>query len=85
MAEPPESTSCGGSVGVYNIGHVPEAEAWLACKTTGLRKAKLEILAMPKTDCHARLAAGARKYALPIEVVHVMGLIVRAYAMATAE
>ncbi len=85
LVELPESTWCCGSAGTYNIIHVPEAEALLARKMNNVQKVKPDILATANTGCYIQLAAGVRKYALPIEVVHVVELIARAYAMDTAE
>lgn len=76
----PESDWCCGSAGVYNLTHPATALALLDRKMEHVRAAGARVLLAANPGCLIQLRYGARRHGLPLEVLHPITLLHRAYA-----
>lgn len=83
LTELPESNWCCGSAGVYNITQPDQSAKLLERKISHIRKTGATLLATANPGCHLQIANGAKAAGLPIEVVHPIALLARAYRRET--
>ncbi|MGC4071041.1 MAG: heterodisulfide reductase-related iron-sulfur binding cluster [Nibricoccus sp.] len=75
-----EPTWCCGSAGIYSITQ-PKTAAWLRDrKLNNLRKTDAPIVAVANPGCTLHLQAGEANAAQPLQFVHPIVLLARAYA-----
>lgn len=82
LVELPESTWCCGSAGIYNITQPEMSAKLLARKMEHIETTGAAIVASANPGCCVQLEAGARTNARPIEIVHPITLLARAYRQA---
>lgn len=75
----PESDSCCGSAGIYNVTHPEMASALLEKKIAQIRGTGASAVAAANPGCILQLRAGARQGAPGLQVLHVIDLLDRAY------
>ncbi len=73
---------CCGSAGVYNILHPATAGDVLDAKMADVAATQAQALVATNTGCHMQLLYGARQAGLPLEVLHLVELLDRSYALA---
>jgi len=84
--ELPEADWCCGSAGSYALSHHELAMQILARKMENVRSTGAEIVVTACPACIMQLRYGARKFAVPVEVMHLSELVRRALpAQATSE
>ncbi|MEP6693057.1 MAG: heterodisulfide reductase-related iron-sulfur binding cluster [Chloroflexota bacterium] len=75
-----EADWCCGSAGTYNVTQ-PELSAKLLERKVGhIMRSGAELLVTANPGCQMQIAAGLRASRAPVEVVHLMDLLDRAYA-----
>jgi glycolate oxidase iron-sulfur subunit len=79
LVEHHESERCCGSAGIYNVTHYAMSMEVLAVKMRELAKARPDVIATGNPGCLIQLKEGARRCGLPVEVVHPVVLLDRAY------
>jgi glycolate oxidase iron-sulfur subunit len=79
LVELPESTWCCGSAGIYNITQPEMSRELLERKLKHIAKTGAKIVATANPGCSVQLEAGARAGGLPLEIVHPITLLARAY------
>lgn len=80
LRECAESTWCCGSAGIYSITQ-PKTASWLReRKLNNLRKTNAPLVAVANPGCTLHLQAGEAGSASPLEFVHPIILLARAYA-----
>ena len=79
LVELPESTWCCGSAGIYNITQPEMAEELQVRKLKNIIATGVQTVATANPGCHLQLVDGARKAGHPLEVVHPITLLARAY------
>lgn len=70
---------CCGSAGIYNITHQEMSQRLLERKMQSIVESQAEVVATGNPGCILQISSGARKMGLPIEVLHPIELIDRAY------
>ncbi|MDP9292580.1 MAG: (Fe-S)-binding protein [Verrucomicrobiota bacterium] len=80
LVELPESTWCCGSAGIYNITQPEMSQKLLRRKMENIEKTGAPTVASANPGCTLQLQAGARQSGSPIEIVHPISLLARAYA-----
>lgn len=74
-----EADWCCGSAGTYNVTQ-PELSAKLLARKVGhITQSGAEMLVTANPGCQMQIAAGLRAARAPVEVVHLMDLLDRAY------
>jgi glycolate oxidase iron-sulfur subunit len=79
LVELPESTWCCGSAGIYNISQPEMSHELLLRKLNNIAKTGAKIVATANPGCSVQLEAGARESGVPLEIVHPITLLARAY------
>jgi glycolate oxidase iron-sulfur subunit len=79
LVELPESNWCCGSAGVYTITQPEQAADLLKRKVGHVLSTKATLLATANPGCHLQILNGLRDVGSPIEVVHPVSLLARAY------
>jgi glycolate oxidase iron-sulfur subunit len=79
LIELPESTWCCGSAGIYNITQPEMAAQLQARKLKHIISTGVGIVATANPGCHLQLMDGARRAQHPLEIVHSITLLARAY------
>lgn len=79
LVELPESTWCCGSAGIYNITQPDMSMALLERKMKNVAATGASIVATGNPGCIGQLRYGAKKFGVPVEVVHPVTLLARAY------
>lgn len=74
-----ESTWCCGSAGIYAITQPVQAEALLQRKVANIVDTGAAVLATANPGCHLQIARGLGEAGRPVEVVHPISLLARAY------
>lgn len=74
-----ESTWCCGSAGVYAITQPAQADALLNRKVGNIEASGAAVLAAANPGCQLQIARGLREAGKPVEVVHPISLLARAY------
>ncbi|MFZ5814510.1 MAG: (Fe-S)-binding protein [Bacillota bacterium] len=75
----PESDACCGSAGIYNLVQAEMAQAVLRRKMEQVAATGAAVVASANAGCILQLRLGARQRGLPLEVLHVIDLLDRAY------
>jgi len=79
LVELPESTWCCGSAGIYNITQPEMSGELLRRKLDNIAKTGAKIVATANPGCSVQLEAGARASGQPLQIVHPITLLARAY------
>jgi glycolate oxidase iron-sulfur subunit len=79
LVELPESTWCCGSAGIYNITQPEMAAQLQERKLRHIISTGVGIVATANPGCHLQLVNGAQRAGHPLEVVHPISLLARAY------
>ena len=79
LVELPEATWCCGSAGIYNITQPEMSHQLLRRKLDNIAKTGAKIVATANPGCSVQLEAGAREAGEPLEIVHPITLLARAY------
>jgi glycolate oxidase iron-sulfur subunit len=82
LVEMNESDFCCGSAGIYNLTQPDMAQKLLELKMDNLAKTGAEMVVASNPGCIIQIAAGVRQRGLPMEVVHPVDLLDRAYRLA---
>jgi glycolate oxidase iron-sulfur subunit len=80
LTELRESEMCCGSAGLYNLTEPAMARRLLDRKIAHVRATGAAAVVTANPGCILQLAAGARAHGLPLEVLHVVEVLDRAYA-----
>jgi glycolate oxidase iron-sulfur subunit len=75
----PESDTCCGSAGIYNIVQPEMADALLRNKMRCIARSGAQTVAVANAGCMMQLKLGVRQYGPEVEVMHVIDLLDRAY------
>jgi len=78
--EMPQSDSCCGSAGIYNVLHTDMSMAILEKKMDRVRGVRADVIATANPGCMLQLEAGVRKFGGASRVVHVVELLDEAYS-----
>ncbi len=70
---------CCGSAGIYNITNYDLSMSIMDRKLEDIKATGAEILATPNPGCMIQVAYGLREQGIPMEVVHPIDLLDRAY------
>jgi glycolate oxidase iron-sulfur subunit len=84
LVDLPESTWCCGSAGVYALTQPAQAEALLHRKVGHIKGTKAAVVATANPGCHLQIARGLRDTEQPVDVVHPVSLLARAYRRESA-
>jgi glycolate oxidase iron-sulfur subunit len=77
----PGASDCCGAAGIYGLTH-PEMSARLrARKVDAIRATQPHFVATGNPGCLMQIAQGVRQAGLPVEVVHPVQLLARAYGL----
>ncbi|MFB3826310.1 MAG: (Fe-S)-binding protein [Bryobacteraceae bacterium] len=74
-----ESDTCCGSAGIYNLVQPEMAGALLERKMKNIAATGAQVVATANAGCMMQLRLGVKQYGPPVEVVHVLDLLARAY------
>ena len=80
LRELPFSEICCGSAGVYNIEHTDISMSLLEDKMRMIESTGADTIVTANPGCMLQLQAGARKFARPMPVMHVVELLDEAYS-----
>ena len=75
----PEATWCCGSAGIYNITRYDDAIRVLERKMNNIRSSGAEYVVTGNPGCMIQLMYGARKYDVPVKILHPVSLLNKAY------
>jgi glycolate oxidase iron-sulfur subunit len=81
LVEMAESSLCCGSAGVYNLFQPDMSSTLLSRKLDNAGKTGALTIVSANPGCMLQLAAGLRERGEDVEVVHIMSLLDRAYAL----
>ncbi|MDZ7331491.1 MAG: (Fe-S)-binding protein [candidate division KSB1 bacterium] len=73
--ELPEANWCCGGAGTYNLSHYEMSMKILQRKMNNVRTTEANILLSSCPGCLVQLAYGARKFKLPVRVMHLVQLL----------
>ena len=79
LVELDESAWCCGSAGVYAITQPDQAQALLERKVHHISNTAASIVAAANPGCHLQIARGLTDAGLPVQVLHPVSLLARAY------
>ena len=79
LVELPDSDTCCGSAGIYNITKPDLSMQLLERRMDRLATTGAQILAVSNPGCQIQLAYGVRRRGYRVEVAHPMDLLDRAY------
>ena len=79
LVELPEATWCCGSAGIYNITEPAMSMALLERKMKHIAATGASIVATGNPGCIGQLRYGAKRFSVPVEIVHPVTLLARAY------
>ena len=80
LRELPFSEICCGSAGVYNIEHTDISMSLLEDKMRMIESTGADTIVTANPGCMLQLQAGARRFARPMPVMHVVELLDEAYS-----
>lgn len=83
LAELPEAAWCCGSAGIYAITQPDQAEALLQRKIGHIASTAARVVATANPGCHLQIARGLAAVGAPVQVVHPVSLLARAYRAET--
>jgi len=76
--ELPEADWCCGGAGSYSVAHPDKAWPILERKMENVRRTGANLLVTACPACIMQLRFGAKRYGVPVEVVHVTQVLQRA-------
>ena len=79
FVELPEATWCCGSAGIYNITRFEDAMQVLERKMNNIRNSGAEYVVTGNPGCMIQLMFGAKKYEVPVQILHPVSLLNQAY------
>jgi glycolate oxidase iron-sulfur subunit len=79
LSDLPGTADCCGAAGIYNLTHPEMSRRLLERKVRALREMRPDAIATGNPGCLMQLARGVRDAGLPVEVVHPVDLLDRAY------
>jgi glycolate oxidase iron-sulfur subunit len=79
LVELAESTWCCGSAGIYNLTQPEMSMALLERKMKNIAATGATIVAVGNPGCMNQLRYGAKRFGVPVEVLHPVTLLARAY------
>jgi glycolate oxidase iron-sulfur subunit len=79
LTELPEASWCCGSAGIYALTQPEQAEALLQRKVGHIATTGAPIVATANPGCHLQIARGLQNAGTPVQVVHPVSLLARAY------
>ncbi len=79
FVELPEATWCCGSAGIYNITRYEDALQILERKMNNIRNCGAEYVVTGNPGCMIQLMYGAKKYNVPVQILHPVTLLNQAY------
>ena len=79
LVELPESAWCCGSAGIYNITQPEMSGKLLERKLANIQSTGATVVASANPGCCVQLEAGMREAGRPVEIVHPITLLARAY------
>ena len=79
VTELPESSWCCGSAGIYALTQPDQAEKLLQRKVGHIGTTGAEIVATSNPGCHLQIARGLENAGAPVQVMHPVSLLARAY------
>jgi glycolate oxidase iron-sulfur subunit len=79
LTELPEASWCCGSAGIYAITQPAQAEALLERKVRHVQSTGASIVATANPGCLMQIARGLKQAGTPVDVVHPISLLARAY------
>lgn len=82
LVEMRESDTCCGSAGIYNVTQYDLSMQLLERKVDNLAATKANLVVAGNPGCIIQIAHGVRQRGLPIEVIHPVDLLDRAYRRA---
>jgi glycolate oxidase iron-sulfur subunit len=74
------SDRCCGSAGIYNVLQPAMSETLLAEKMEAIRATGARVVVAPNPGCMLQLRYGARRFGVPVRVMHLMDLLDEAEA-----
>jgi glycolate oxidase iron-sulfur subunit len=77
--ELPEATWCCGSAGIYNITRYDDAMQVLERKMENIRSCGAEYVVTGNPGCMIQLMYGAKKFRVPVQILHPISLLNKAY------
>ncbi|MDR7487029.1 MAG: heterodisulfide reductase-related iron-sulfur binding cluster, partial [Armatimonadota bacterium] len=80
LVEMAAADRCCGSAGIYNVLQPEMAETVLREKMEAVRATGAQVLVAPNPGCMLQLQYGARRFGVPVRVVHLMDLLDQAGA-----
>jgi glycolate oxidase iron-sulfur subunit len=69
------SDRCCGSAGIYNVLQPEMSETLLREKMEAIRATGAEVVVAPNPGCMLQLRYGARRFGVPVRVMHLMDLL----------
>ncbi len=79
LVELPEASWCCGSAGIYNVVRYPDAVKLLERKMANIAETGAEIVLTGNPGCQIQLQYGARKFGVPVNVLHPVTVLAMAY------
>jgi glycolate oxidase iron-sulfur subunit len=79
VVELPESDWCCGSAGIYNLTQPEMATRLLARKVRHVESTQAEAVVTANPGCILQIQAGLRDKGLPVQVLHIVEVLDRAY------
>ncbi|MFN3596934.1 MAG: (Fe-S)-binding protein [Rubricoccaceae bacterium] len=85
LAPLPESTTCCGSAGIYNVLQFDASMALLEKKMAAVRATGAGTVITGNPGCALQLQEGGRRFGPPVEVLHPVTVLHRAWGLDTPE
>ena len=79
LEELPEASWCCGSAGLYSVTQPAMSMALLERKMKNISSTGASIVATGNPGCLGQLRYGAKKFGVPVEILHPVTLLARAY------
>jgi glycolate oxidase iron-sulfur subunit len=76
----PRTDECCGGAGIYNLTHSQMSEQLAARKVAAIREIAPDAVATGNPSCLVQIGAAVREAGLPVEVLHPVELLCRAYS-----
>jgi glycolate oxidase iron-sulfur subunit len=75
LIEMPGADRCCGSAGIYNVLQPEMAETLLREKMDAIRQTRAGVVVAPNPGCMIQLRYGARRFGVPVRIMHLMDLL----------
>ena len=85
LVEMKDSDVCCGSAGIYNLTHPELSAKILGWKMAEIATTGAQVVVAPNPGCAMQIAYGARARGIELEIVHVVDLLDRAYAVGSRQ